>query len=305
MTNIALGFACAIFATRLSSRAVYFIQTGGSALSNTYNHLILTDASGMDWSTMYANALAQMLSDKNISTVNSSSHGDIITLPQNRSNVATTTTQQASISSDVAEQSSDAQLLSQSNSSRQVRVQSTDLLASALRSHSPNHSLSVSTRAASTSPKPHTQDLHSRSSPISDKIGGTEDGKQRLSPYPTIASDQQLSPNMAALGMTNLSNQKSPSRQQVGSLDGKDEVPLTAATTALQAKEELSLTEDTKLFLRHLTQQQLPQQQQKSIPGSIVIPGASGSDQQEEITIHPGGSGELTCVYRIIDTFAN
>ena len=26
---------CAIFATRLSPRAVYFIQTGGSALSNT------------------------------------------------------------------------------------------------------------------------------------------------------------------------------------------------------------------------------------------------------------------------------
>ena len=33
MTNIALGFA--IFATRLSPRAVYFIQTGSSALSNT------------------------------------------------------------------------------------------------------------------------------------------------------------------------------------------------------------------------------------------------------------------------------
>ena len=31
MTNIA------IFATRLSSEAVYFIQTGCSALSNTYN----------------------------------------------------------------------------------------------------------------------------------------------------------------------------------------------------------------------------------------------------------------------------
>ena len=33
MTNIALSFA-----TRLSSQAVYFIQTGGSALSNTYIH---------------------------------------------------------------------------------------------------------------------------------------------------------------------------------------------------------------------------------------------------------------------------
>lgn len=275
--------------------------------------MILTDASGMDWSTMYANALAQMLSDKNITTVNSSSHGDVITLPQNRSVVATTTTQQPSISSDTAEQSPDVQLLSQSNGSRQVRLQSTDLLASALqRSHSPNHSLSVSTRAASTSPKPHTQDLHSRSSPVltqsTDKVSGTEDSKQKLSPYhnPTIACDQQLSPNMAALGMTNLSNQKSPNRQQAGSIDGKDEVQLTAATTALQGKEELALTEDTKLFLRQLTQQQLPQQQ-KSMAGSIVIPGASSSDQQEEITIHPGGSGELvitsyyiTCVYKYL-----
>ena len=37
MTNIALSFACAIVATRLSPWAVYFIQTGGSTLSNTYN----------------------------------------------------------------------------------------------------------------------------------------------------------------------------------------------------------------------------------------------------------------------------
>ena len=37
VTNIALGFASTIFATRLSPRAVYFIQTGGSALSNTYS----------------------------------------------------------------------------------------------------------------------------------------------------------------------------------------------------------------------------------------------------------------------------
>ena len=34
VTNIASPRA--IFATRLSSRAVYFIQTGGSALSNMY-----------------------------------------------------------------------------------------------------------------------------------------------------------------------------------------------------------------------------------------------------------------------------
>ena len=36
MTNIGLASPHAISATRLSSRAVYFIQTGGSALSNTY-----------------------------------------------------------------------------------------------------------------------------------------------------------------------------------------------------------------------------------------------------------------------------
>ena len=34
MTNIALASPHAIFATGLSSPAVYFIQTGGSALSN-------------------------------------------------------------------------------------------------------------------------------------------------------------------------------------------------------------------------------------------------------------------------------
>ena len=38
VTNIALSFAsCDIFATRLSPQAVYFIQTGSSALSNTYS----------------------------------------------------------------------------------------------------------------------------------------------------------------------------------------------------------------------------------------------------------------------------
>ena len=36
VTNIALSFASTILATQLSPRAVYFIQTGGSALSNTY-----------------------------------------------------------------------------------------------------------------------------------------------------------------------------------------------------------------------------------------------------------------------------
>ena len=41
VTNIALGFACAIFATRLSPGAVYFIQTGGSALRNTYSALCI------------------------------------------------------------------------------------------------------------------------------------------------------------------------------------------------------------------------------------------------------------------------
>ena len=39
VTNIALRFA-SIFATGLSPRAVYFIQTGGSALSNTYGMII-------------------------------------------------------------------------------------------------------------------------------------------------------------------------------------------------------------------------------------------------------------------------
>ena len=44
VTNIALGFASCYIATRLSSRAVYFIQTGGSALSNTYRltNIVLT-----------------------------------------------------------------------------------------------------------------------------------------------------------------------------------------------------------------------------------------------------------------------
>ena len=37
MTNIVLASPRAIFATRLSPRAVYFIQTGSSALSNTYS----------------------------------------------------------------------------------------------------------------------------------------------------------------------------------------------------------------------------------------------------------------------------
>ena len=39
VTNIALASPHAIFATQLSPRAVYFIQTGGSALSNTYRIL--------------------------------------------------------------------------------------------------------------------------------------------------------------------------------------------------------------------------------------------------------------------------
>ena len=50
MTNIALGFARAIFATRLSPRVVYFIQTGGSALSITYSVQkdCLDDIQGVD-----------------------------------------------------------------------------------------------------------------------------------------------------------------------------------------------------------------------------------------------------------------
>ena len=41
VTNIALSFACAIFATQLSSGAIHFIQTGGSASSNTYCHCVI------------------------------------------------------------------------------------------------------------------------------------------------------------------------------------------------------------------------------------------------------------------------
>ena len=36
-TALGEGLVTNIFATRLSPRAVYFIQTGGSALSNTYS----------------------------------------------------------------------------------------------------------------------------------------------------------------------------------------------------------------------------------------------------------------------------
>ena len=35
-TRTQLALPCAVFATTLSSRAVHFIQTGDSALSNTY-----------------------------------------------------------------------------------------------------------------------------------------------------------------------------------------------------------------------------------------------------------------------------
>ena len=38
MTNIALGFASAIFPTQLSPQPVYFIQTGGNGLSDTNMH---------------------------------------------------------------------------------------------------------------------------------------------------------------------------------------------------------------------------------------------------------------------------
>ena len=41
MTNISLSSPHAIFAIRLSPRAVYFIQTGSSALSITYCMLLL------------------------------------------------------------------------------------------------------------------------------------------------------------------------------------------------------------------------------------------------------------------------
>ena len=45
VTHIALSFACAIFATRLSPQAVYFIQTGSSALSDTYCEMGLNNTS--------------------------------------------------------------------------------------------------------------------------------------------------------------------------------------------------------------------------------------------------------------------
>lgn len=307
--------------------------------------MFLTDASGMDWSTLYANALAQMLNDKNLSGGgggsggNSSSHTDVITLPQNRSTVVTSSIQQPPISSDVVaelKQPSDSQLkslLAQTSPSQQARLHSADVLATALRSHSPNHSLAVS---AGTSPKLQTaisQDLHANTSHIPipnhdlqaannlaglnvDKTNTGEDNKQRLSPYHTaiMTSDQQLSPNTAALAMANLSNQKSPTRQQT--VDVKEEVVSLATnavgTTALPSKDDLVLTDDTtKLLLKQLAQQQqqLPHQPQKSMPGSIVIP-SGGSDQQEELTIHPGGSGELmlmsyyiTCMFKLTTMF--
>jgi len=273
---------------------------------------------------MYANALAQMLSDKNITGGSSSSHGDVITLPQNRGGITTTmAAQQPPISSDIVElkQSSDnasqlKNLLMQATPSQQSRLQSADLLTAALHSHSPNHGLTISTTAASTSPKPHTafsQDLHPTNNPVpsmqnsdlqatnspaglnASKAAAGEDSKQRFSPHPAatmIGSDHQLSPNSAALGgMANIHNQRSPNRQQT--VDVKDETSLATAT--LPGKpDDLVLTEDTtKMLLKQLAQQQLPQQSQKSIPGSIVIPGTSSADTQEELTIHPGGSGEL------------
>lgn len=266
---------------------------------------------------MYANALAQMLNDKSLSGGSSLSHSDVITLPQNKSAVATTATQQQlSASSDVSDAQQLKGLLAQSTPSQQARLPSTDLLASALRSHSPNHSLTVATSTGGTSPKQLTQDLHSISGSIpplptqnhdlqatsnlaglsADKV---EDGKERLSPYHNsmMASEQQLSPNAAALGMASLPGQKSPNRQQVVSINVKEESPLSTAinTAVMPGKDELVSIEETKMFLKQLAQQNLPQQPQKSMPGSIVIPGGGGSsDQQEELTIHPGGSGELT-----------
>lgn len=257
---------------------------------------------------MYANALAQMLSDKNITGASSSHSSDIITLPRS---TATMTTPQQPQDSEL-KQSPDSQLKSLLTQPNPSRAQS-DLLASSLRSHSPNHSLTISATASGTSPKAAmSQDLHSSNSSIpslpvqnhdpqssnlaglsADKAGGVEDSKQRLSPYHAamMAAEQQLSPST---GMTNLSSQKSPSRQQK---EVKEEPSLAAAvagTTALPGKEEMMLSEDTKLFLKQLAQQQMPQPPPKSMPGSIVIPGGGGSlDQQEELTIHPGGSGEL------------
>ena len=139
----------------------------------------------MDWSTVYANALAQMLNEKNLAGGSGTSRGDIITLPQHRSTVSTTTLQQQPAMSDAAEMkpavTSQLKTLLQTTQSQQSSssqrgshsansiLQSTDLLTAALHSQSPNHTLTLpgggatsnsQTRVQSTSPS-HIPSFHS------------------------------------------------------------------------------------------------------------------------------------------------
>jgi len=46
------------------------------------------------------------------------------------------------------------------------------------------------------------------------------------------------------------------------------------------------------VLLKQLSQEQSSQQQQKSMPGSMVLPSAESAP--EELAIHPGGSGETS-----------
>ena len=95
-------------------------------------------------------------------------------------------------------------------------------------------------------------------------------------------STGQLSPNSAALGLPNVANQKSPV---------PDIKPDPAGIAAAMAKEDM-MNANAKMLLKQLSQEHLPQQQQKSMPGSIMLPNAESSS--EELTIHPGGSGETS-----------
>jgi len=139
-----------------------------SSLFLTCLHLnvnFVTDASSMDWSTVYANALAQMLSDKNLAGGSGASRGgDVITLPQHRSTVTTTTQQPAT--SDVTDTKpgltsqlkSLLQATQSASSQKSVSsiMPSTDLLTAALHSQSSNHTLSVPGGGA-TSPNSQTK----------------------------------------------------------------------------------------------------------------------------------------------------
>jgi len=95
-----------------------------------------------------------------------------------------------------------------------------------------------------------------------------------------VISIGQLSPNSAALG---LANQKSPI---------PDIKPDPAGITAAMTKEDL-MSASAKMLLKQLSQEPLPQQPQKPVPGAIGLPSTTES-ASEELTIHPGGSGETS-----------